>query len=45
MAANMVDHGLEGYTLKVVQDIRTSLFNYFEKVNGAGIVESEIVIV
>ncbi|WP_373486162.1 DUF389 domain-containing protein [Acetobacterium malicum] len=45
MKANMADYGLEGYTLEVVQDIRTTLFNYFEKENQAGILEGEIVIV
>lgn len=45
MAAKLADHGLEGYSLEVVQDIRTTLFNYFEKVNSAGILEGEIVIV
>ncbi len=41
----MADYGLEGYTLEVVQDIRTTLFNYFEKENSDGILEGEIVIV
>ncbi|MBC3901577.1 DUF389 domain-containing protein [Acetobacterium malicum] len=45
MKANMADYGLEGYTLEVVQDIRTTLFNYFNKQNQAGILEGEIVIV
>ncbi|WP_303866509.1 DUF389 domain-containing protein [Acetobacterium wieringae] len=42
---NMADYGMEGYSLEVVQDIRTTLFNYFEKANSAGIREGEIVIV
>lgn len=45
MKANMAAYGLEDYTLEVVQDIRTTLFNYFEKENQAGILEGEIVIV
>ena len=45
ITTNMADYGLEGYTLEVVQDIRTTLFNYFEKENSAGILEGEIVIV
>ena len=45
MKANMAAYGLEDYSLEVVQDIRTSLFNYFEKENNAGILEGEIVIV
>ncbi len=45
MKEAMVDYGLEDYTLEVVQDIRTTLFNYFENVNNAGILEGEIVIV
>jgi len=45
MNAAMADYGLGDYTLEVVQDIRTSLFNYFENVNRTGILEGEIVIV
>lgn len=45
ITTNMADYGLGGYTLEVVQDIRTTLFNYFEKENRAGILEGEIVIV
>lgn len=39
------DYGLGDYRLEVIQDIRTTLFSYFENVNGQGIQESEIVIV
>jgi uncharacterized membrane protein len=45
MKTNMAAYGLEDYSLEVVQDIRTTLFNYFEKENSAGILDGEIVIV
>ena len=45
MRANMADYGLEGYTLEVVQDIRTTLFNYFNKQNSGGVREDEIIVV
>lgn len=45
MSVKMADYGLDDYTLEVVQDIRTTLFNYFERENSAGILEGEIVIV
>ncbi len=45
MKTSMVDYGLEGYTLEIVQDIRITLYNYFEKANSTGLLESEIVIV
>ncbi|MBI4858404.1 MAG: DUF389 domain-containing protein [Acetobacterium woodii] len=41
----MTNYELGDYQLEVVQDIRTTLFNYFENINSAGIQEGEIVIV
>lgn len=40
----MKDYGLEDYELLIVQDLRTTLFNYFEKENSQGLVESGIII-
>jgi uncharacterized hydrophobic protein (TIGR00271 family) len=45
MTAAMNHYGLGDYHLEVVQDIRTTLFNYFENVNSSGILDGEIVIV
>ncbi len=41
---NMMNYGLEDYELIIVQDLRTSLFNLFEKSNRQGLLESAIVI-
>ncbi|MDO9490650.1 DUF389 domain-containing protein [Acetobacterium sp.] len=40
----MEAYGFDDYYLEVVQDIKTTLFHYFENVNSGGITESEIVI-
>lgn len=40
----MVDYGLEDYQLTIVQDLETTLFNYFEKANSSGLLASEIMI-
>lgn len=38
------DYGLSGFELEVVQDIRTSLYSYFEKANRSGLSEREITV-
>ncbi|AFA47530.1 DUF389 domain-containing protein [Acetobacterium woodii] len=43
--ASMSKYGLGEYQLEVIQDIRTTLFNYFENANGKGIQKADIVIV
>lgn len=43
--ASMSNYGLGEYNLEVIQDIRTTLFNYFENANGKGIQKADIVIV
>ncbi len=43
--ASMSKYDLGEYHLEVIQDIRTTLFNYFENANGKGIQKADIVIV
>lgn len=41
---NLYHYGLGEYNLEIVQDIRTTLYNYFENVNSEGIQQGEIII-
>jgi len=42
--SRLPDYGLSGYSVEFVQDIRTILFSYFEKVNQSGFSKQSIVL-
>ena len=42
--AKLPDYGLADFKLDMIQDIRTSLYNYFEKANQSGLPENRIIV-